>query len=134
MPALIAAIALVIALLLAVVFGPLLEMWAWGPALLALVVACVPALWSLVRGGGGRTPGWLVWLGLASVGWFGWRALSSPVADYGVADGLLMLGAVGAFVVVTRSPHTRFVNMSDGINNLVAELSANKAQVLTASN
>jgi D-alanyl-D-alanine-carboxypeptidase/D-alanyl-D-alanine-endopeptidase len=41
---------------------------------------------------------------------------------------------VGAFVVVTRSPHTRFVNMSDGINNLVAELSANKAQVLTASN
>ena len=100
MPALIAAIALVIALLLAVVFGPLLEMWAWGPALLALVVACVPALWSLVRGGGGRTPGWLVWLGLASVGWFGWRALSSPVADYGVADGLLMLGAVGAFVVV----------------------------------
>ena len=41
---------------------------------------------------------------------------------------------VGAFVVVTRSPNTRFVNMSDGINNLVAELSANKAQVLTASN
>ena len=41
---------------------------------------------------------------------------------------------VGAFVVVTRSPHTRFVNMSDGVNNLVAELSANKAQVLTASN
>jgi CubicO group peptidase (beta-lactamase class C family) len=34
---------------------------------------------------------------------------------------------VGAFVVVTRSPHTRFVNMSDGVNNLVAELSANKA-------
>ncbi|EPT8338114.1 beta-lactam-binding protein [Enterobacter hormaechei subsp. xiangfangensis] len=41
---------------------------------------------------------------------------------------------VGAFVVVTRSPNTRFVNMSDGVNNLVAELSANKAQVLTASN
>ena len=40
---------------------------------------------------------------------------------------------VGAFVVVTRSPLTRFNNMSDGINNLVAELSANKAQVLTAS-
>ena len=41
---------------------------------------------------------------------------------------------VGAFVVVTRSPNTRFVNMSDGVNNLVAELSANKAQVLTAAN
>ena len=37
---------------------------------------------------------------------------------------------VGAFVVVTRSPNTRFVNMSDGINNPVAELSANKARCL----
>ncbi|WP_421355818.1 D-alanyl-D-alanine-carboxypeptidase/endopeptidase AmpH [Pseudocitrobacter faecalis] len=33
---------------------------------------------------------------------------------------------VGAFVVVTRSPLTRFVNMSDGINNLVTELSGNQ--------
>lgn len=31
---------------------------------------------------------------------------------------------VGAFVVVTRSPLTRFVNMSDGVNDLVTELSA----------
>lgn len=30
---------------------------------------------------------------------------------------------VGAFVVVTRSPLTRFVNMSDGVNDLVSELS-----------
>lgn len=97
--ALIASIALVLALLLAVVFGPLLEMWAWGPALLALTVACAGALVVFVRGGGGRTPGWLVWLGLASVGWFGWRAFSSPVAELGLADGLLMLGGVAAFVV-----------------------------------
>lgn len=41
---------------------------------------------------------------------------------------------VGAFVVVTRSPLTRFVNMSDGVNSLVAELSGNKPLVLTASN
>jgi len=40
---------------------------------------------------------------------------------------------VGAFVVVTRSPLTRFVNMSDGINDLVAELSGNKPQVVPAS-
>lgn len=30
---------------------------------------------------------------------------------------------VGAFVVVTRSPHTRFSSMSNGINDLVTELS-----------
>ena len=40
---------------------------------------------------------------------------------------------VGAFVVVTRSPLTRFVNMSDGINELVTELSGNKPQVVPAS-
>jgi D-alanyl-D-alanine-carboxypeptidase/D-alanyl-D-alanine-endopeptidase len=40
---------------------------------------------------------------------------------------------VGAFVVVTRSPNTRFINMSDGINKLVTELSDNKAQVVPAS-
>ncbi|HDU8040291.1 TPA: D-alanyl-D-alanine-carboxypeptidase/endopeptidase AmpH [Cronobacter sakazakii] len=32
---------------------------------------------------------------------------------------------IGAFVVVTRSPLTRFTNMSDGINDLVTELSGN---------
>ncbi|EOJ6002165.1 D-alanyl-D-alanine-carboxypeptidase/endopeptidase AmpH [Cronobacter sakazakii] len=33
---------------------------------------------------------------------------------------------IGAFVIVTRSPLTRFTNMSDGINDLVTELSGNK--------
>lgn len=32
---------------------------------------------------------------------------------------------VGVFVVITRSPLTRFVNMSDGVNDLVTELSGN---------
>ena len=39
----------------------------------------------------------------------------------------------GAFVVVTRSPLTRFKNMSDGINDLVTELSGNKQLVIPAS-
>ena len=40
---------------------------------------------------------------------------------------------IGAFVVVTRSPLTRFKNMSDGINDLVTELSGNKPLVIPAS-
>ncbi len=40
---------------------------------------------------------------------------------------------VGVFVVVTRSPLTRFVNMSDGVNDLVTELSGNTPQVTPAS-
>ncbi|EOC0418297.1 D-alanyl-D-alanine-carboxypeptidase/endopeptidase AmpH [Cronobacter malonaticus] len=39
---------------------------------------------------------------------------------------------IGAFVVVTRSPLTRFTNMSDGINDLVTELSGNKPRQTTA--
>nr|WP_024966807.1 D-alanyl-D-alanine-carboxypeptidase/endopeptidase AmpH [Pantoea sp. IMH] len=33
--------------------------------------------------------------------------------------------SVGVFVVVTRSPHTRFTPMSDGVNNLLTELIGN---------
>ncbi|WP_436858880.1 D-alanyl-D-alanine-carboxypeptidase/endopeptidase AmpH [Citrobacter tructae] len=40
---------------------------------------------------------------------------------------------VGAFIVVTRSPQTRFTNMSNGINDLVVELSENKPLVVPAS-
>ena len=40
---------------------------------------------------------------------------------------------VGAFVVVTRSPLTRFNNMSDGINDLVSELSGMQPNMQTAS-
>lgn len=40
---------------------------------------------------------------------------------------------VGVFVVVTRSPLTRFVNMSDGVNQLVVELSENKPRAIPAS-
>lgn len=40
---------------------------------------------------------------------------------------------VAAFVVVTRSPLTRFTNMSNGINDLVVELSENTPRVVPAS-
>lgn len=40
---------------------------------------------------------------------------------------------VGVFVVVTRSALTRFANMSDGVNELVSELSNNKPRIVPAS-
>ncbi|WP_390886944.1 D-alanyl-D-alanine-carboxypeptidase/endopeptidase AmpH [Buttiauxella noackiae] len=40
---------------------------------------------------------------------------------------------VGVFVVVTRSPLTRFVNMSNGVNDLVSELSGFTPQTSPAS-
>ncbi|MBK0019338.1 D-alanyl-D-alanine-carboxypeptidase/endopeptidase AmpH [Kosakonia cowanii] len=40
---------------------------------------------------------------------------------------------VGVFVVITRSPLTKFTNMSDGVNDLVSELSNNKPMAIPAS-
>jgi D-alanyl-D-alanine-carboxypeptidase/D-alanyl-D-alanine-endopeptidase len=40
---------------------------------------------------------------------------------------------VGVFVVITRSPLTKFTNMSDGVNDLVSELSNNKPVAVPAS-
>ena len=40
---------------------------------------------------------------------------------------------IGAFVVVTRSPLTKFMNMSYGVNDLISELSGNKPLVVPAS-
>jgi len=40
---------------------------------------------------------------------------------------------VGVFVVITRSPLTKFTNMSDGVNDLVSELSNNKPVAIPAT-
>lgn len=40
---------------------------------------------------------------------------------------------IGVFVVVTRSPQTRFINMSDGVHALLSELTANKPLIIPAS-
>lgn len=96
----VAAIFLVVAVWLAVLLGPDLSMWVWGPALLALglaVAAAMPGLWR--RSGRLAGGGWLA-LGTVVVAWFGWRAWTSPVAELGMADGLLLAGVVGCLLVV----------------------------------
>ncbi|MGS9102682.1 D-alanyl-D-alanine-carboxypeptidase/endopeptidase AmpH, partial [Salmonella enterica subsp. enterica serovar Infantis] len=40
---------------------------------------------------------------------------------------------IGAFVVLNRSPLTRFTNMSVGINVVVTEISGNKPIAIPAS-
>ena len=76
----VAAIFLVVSMWLAVLLGPDLVAWVWGPSLLALglaVLAAMPAMWRWRARGAG---GWMMALGVAVVAWFGWRAWASPVA------------------------------------------------------
>lgn len=94
----ISALLLIGAMWLAVLVGPLLEAWSWGPAAFALGLGLLAV--AVCRSGGAEWGGW--WLpavGVATVGWFGLRAWMSPVAEAGRADLLLLGMAVGAFAV-----------------------------------
>ncbi len=96
----ISSIFLVLSLVLAVLIGPQLRSWTWGPALLPLgiaVLAAVPPLWKR-----GKMPAdlTLVALGIATAGWFAIRAFISPVVEMGQADLLLLAAAVGSFICV----------------------------------
>ncbi len=91
---------LVIALTLAVMVGPQLRPWTWGPAMLALgisAMAAIPAFWKR-----DKVPAdlGLVALGTVVVGWFVWRAWVSPVQELGQADLLLAAGIVATFISI----------------------------------
>jgi tetratricopeptide (TPR) repeat protein len=91
---------LAIALVLAVVIGPQTRPWTWGPAMLALgisVAAALPEFWRKAKCVGDF---WLLAFAAIVVGWFTWRTYTSPVAQLGEADLMLLAGAVGAFISI----------------------------------
>jgi hypothetical protein len=106
----ISSILLVFALVLAAVIGPQMRAWSWGPAMIPLglaVLAAVPVLWRRENPGGvrdARATGLpspvMVAYGLLVIGWFAWRAWTSPVAEAAHADMLLLAGAVAGFICV----------------------------------
>jgi len=91
---------LVLSLALAVVLGPQTRAWSWGPALAALCIALFAAFPVIWKRGKTQADFLTVALGILVVGWFGWRAWTSPVAELGQADLLLVCGAVGFFVCI----------------------------------
>ncbi|NJR43165.1 MAG: O-antigen ligase family protein [Akkermansiaceae bacterium] len=91
---------LIIALGLAVVIGPQTRPWSWGPAMLALgisVAAALPKFWRKTKY---VADFWLLAFATMVVGWFAWRAWTSPVWQLGEADLMLLAGAVGAFISI----------------------------------
>ncbi len=91
---------LVISLVLAVLLGPQTRPWSWGPSILALgisVISAMPVLWKR-----DRIPAnfWIVALAMLTAAWFAWRALDSPVVEFGWSDLLLLCSAICAFISV----------------------------------
>jgi tetratricopeptide (TPR) repeat protein len=96
MPA-VSSIFLVLAFILSVVIGTQTRPWAWGPAMLALglsVLAALPVFWK--RNKLGADFG-LIAFGALVAAWFAWRTWTSPVAEFGQADMLLLSGIVATF-------------------------------------
>lgn len=91
---------LIAALVLAVVFGPQTRAWSWGPAMMALSVSVLAALPAILRKGRSQADWGIMTMAVITAGWFAWRAMNSPVAEFGQADILLLAGAVGAFLAM----------------------------------
>ncbi len=92
----VAATLLAVSFLLALVFGAQTAEWSWGPALVALALACGAAAFiKSDRGGLG--------VGIAllpAAGWILYRGVTSDVADFARADALLLLAVLATATVV----------------------------------
>ncbi len=96
----ISAIFLVLALVLAVLIGPQTRPWTWGPAMICLGLAALPAIPTFWKRGKAPADFATLALGALVIGWFGWRAAISPVVEFAQADFLLAAGVLASFVAV----------------------------------
>ena len=96
---LLSSIFLVLSLVLAVTLGPQTRAWSWGPSLAALAFSLAAALPLIWKRGFARPDRGVLALGGLTAAWFAWRAATSPVAQFGTSDLLLLAAAVGTFIV-----------------------------------
>ena len=91
-----------VALVAAVILGPQLAIWTAAPAMLALALSLLLLVVTRPGSAAGALP-WPVSLAAAlALGWLGFRAATSPVAEFAVADGVLIAGCLGSFLVTRR--------------------------------
>lgn len=91
---------LVLALVLAVLIGPQTRSWTWGPAMVCLALAALSSIPVYQKRGKYPADFTTLALGALVIGWFGWRAWISPVAELAQADLLLAGGVLASFVAI----------------------------------
>ena len=87
-----------LALVLAVLLGPQTRAWSWGPSLTALALSLAAALPLIWKRGFIRLDRSILVIGGLTTAWFAWRAVTSPVAQFGTSDLLLLAATVGTFI------------------------------------
>jgi tetratricopeptide (TPR) repeat protein len=96
---LVSSIFLVLSLVLAVTLGPQTRAWSWGPSLAALVISLSFALPLIWKRGFIKLERSILVIGGLTAAWFALRAATSPVAEFGSSDLLLLSATVGCFIV-----------------------------------
>lgn len=96
---LVSSIFLVLSLVLAVLLGPQTRAWSWGPSLATLVISLAAALPLIWRRGFIKLDRCIFVTGGLTAAWFAWRAATSPVAEFGTSDILLLAATVASFIV-----------------------------------
>ncbi len=90
----VAAVALLAAMVASVTLGPQLAVWPSAPALIGLALSALLVVFSPPH-----LPRSVVITGGALVAWLAWRCCSSPVAEFAIADGMLLASCVAIFWV-----------------------------------
>lgn len=93
-----------LSLILAVTLGAQTRPWAWGPALVVLAIAALSSIPGLLRGKHLQDSGLLFFAFIGAL-WTAIRAWTSPVAEFGTADLLLLGATVTSFVVARTISH-----------------------------
>jgi len=96
---LLSSIFLVLSLVLAVTLGPQTRAWSWGPSLAALAVSLAAALPIIWKRGFIKLDRSILIIGGLTAAWFAWRSATSPVAEFGTSDLLLLCATVACFIV-----------------------------------
>lgn len=89
----------ILGLTLAVLLGPQLRIWTWGPAMACIALAALFALPAIWKGRNARGDTALFLCGSVVTIWFAARAFLTPVPEAAQADLLLLSMAVATFVV-----------------------------------
>ena len=96
--AIVSSIFWILGLTLAVLLGPQLRIWTWGPAMACTALAALFALPAIWNGRNGRGDTALLTGGTILTLWFAARAYFTPVSEAAQADLLLLSMAVATFV------------------------------------
>ena len=101
-----------VSFVLAVVIGPQMKSWTWGPSLVVLALSLLAGIPAIAKRKDFRVQPGMLGIGIAIAVWFAWRASISPVQELAMADLMLLCAAAGSFIAVQNAANSK---LNEGI-------------------